>query len=194
MSPSRSGNPAKAARAAASREVPWTRFQRLDRLGTGETVWANSRYYVIVALRKGSVEWIGQEGTHDAHLSFRRRDRQPGPFPWRDLQRLKSELCGSEAEAVELFPAESRVVDGSNQRHLWVWRKGNPDAPRLGWRNGREVADEGEILERIQADPMLLAQVIASGGNPKHLGKGVQAPFEDGTDANLGHAGVIWPD
>jgi hypothetical protein len=190
---SRSGNPAKAARTAGSREVPWSPFKRLDRLGTGETVWANSRYYVIVALGEGSVGWVGQEGTHDAHLSFRRIDRQPGPFAWRDLQRLKSELCGSEAEAVELFPAESRLVDGSNQRHLWVWRADNPDRPRVGWHNGREVADGGEILAKIQADPMLKAQVLLSGGSLRNLEKGVQQSFEDGADANLGHAGVIWP-
>lgn len=185
----RSGNPA---RRSAPRELAWTSFKRIDRIATGETVWMNSRYYVIVALRTGSVEWIGEEGSHDAHLSFRRVDRQPGPFGWRDLQRLKSELCGSEAEAVELFPAESRLIDGSNQRHLWVWREGNPDAPRFGWHNGREVAEAGEVLARIEADPMLKAQVVASGGNLKHLGNGIQQSFEDGTDANLGHAGVIW--
>jgi len=183
----KSGNPAKR---AEPREVAWTPFELLERkLATGEAVWANSRYYVIVALRKGPVEWAGVEGTHDAHLSLRRLDRRPGPFPWRDLQRLKSELCGSEAEAVEVFPAESRVIDGSNQRHLWVWRA---TMPRLGWYNGREVASAGEILATIQADPVMMAHVVASGGNPKHLGLAMQAEFEDGTDAGLGHDGVIW--
>ncbi len=187
--PNRSGNPA---RRAEPREVPWTPFEQVSQLGTGELVYVNSRYYVIVALRTGSVEWMGVEGSYDAHLSFRRIDRRPGPFPWRDMQRLKSELCGSEAEAVEMFPAESRLVDGSNQRHLWVWQAGNPDAPRFGWHNGREVADAGEILAKIQADPVVKAQIIAGGGNLKHLGNGMQTSFEDGADANLGHNGVLW--
>jgi len=185
----RSGNPAKRAEV---RELPWTPFQRLGRVATGETAWGNSRFYVIVALRTGSVGWSGQDGTHDAHLSFRRHDRRPGPFTWRDLQRLKSELCGSEAEAAEAFPAESRLIDGSNQRHLWVWRAGNPAAPRLGWYGGRDVAEAGEVVERIQADPVVKAQVIASGGNLDRLGEGMQAPFEDGPGANLGHEGLIW--
>lgn len=30
-----------------------------------------------------------------------------------------NELVGEEVEAVELYPAESRLVDGSNQFHLW---------------------------------------------------------------------------
>jgi len=39
---------------------------------------------------------------------------------WRDFQQIKNELIGPEHEAVELFPAESRLVDTSNQYHLWV--------------------------------------------------------------------------
>jgi hypothetical protein len=35
-------------------------------------------------------------------------------------QRIKNELVGKEHEAVELYPAESRKVDSSNQYHLWV--------------------------------------------------------------------------
>lgn len=39
---------------------------------------------------------------------------------WRHLQTIKNELVGPEHEAVELFPAESRLVDTANQYHLWV--------------------------------------------------------------------------
>ena len=39
---------------------------------------------------------------------------------WRDFQQIKNELVGPEHEAVELFPAESRLVDTANQYHLWV--------------------------------------------------------------------------
>jgi hypothetical protein len=38
----------------------------------------------------------------------------------RELQQIKSALVGPEHEAVELFPAESRLVDTANQYHLWV--------------------------------------------------------------------------
>ena len=38
---------------------------------------------------------------------------------WREFQRIKNELYGDEAEAVELYPAESRVQDPSNAFFLW---------------------------------------------------------------------------
>lgn len=128
----------------------------------------------------------GLEGTHDAHLSFRRRDRQPEPITWRDIQRIKSELCGSEAEAFECFPAESRLIDGSNQRHLWVWRAGNLNAPQLGWYNVRAVL--GEALS--EADAATVAPLVTVHGGK--LSNARQNPFEDGADANLNHQGVIW--
>lgn len=53
------------------------------------------------------------------HLSIKRVDRQP-IHDWRDLQDIKTALVGPECEGVELYPAESRVVDTANQFHLWV--------------------------------------------------------------------------
>jgi len=53
------------------------------------------------------------------HMSIRRHDGQPCK-DWRDHQRIKSELIGPEFEAVELFPAESRLIDTTNEYHLWV--------------------------------------------------------------------------
>lgn len=52
-------------------------------------------------------------------LSIRRNDRKPAR-DWRHLQRIKNELVGPECEGVEIFPAESRLVDQANQTHLWV--------------------------------------------------------------------------
>lgn len=43
---------------------------------------------------------------------------------WRDLQRIKNQLAGPEREAVELYPAESRLVDTANQYWLWVLPEG----------------------------------------------------------------------
>jgi hypothetical protein len=52
-------------------------------------------------------------------LTITRHDRQPC-HSWRHFQQIKNELVGPEYEAVELFPAESRLVDSSNEYHLWV--------------------------------------------------------------------------
>lgn len=53
------------------------------------------------------------------HLSIKRIDRQP-VHDWRELQEIKNQIVGPEHEAMELYPAESRVVDTANQFHLWV--------------------------------------------------------------------------
>lgn len=39
---------------------------------------------------------------------------------WSHLQQIKNELVGPECEGVELFPAESRLVDTCNEYHIWV--------------------------------------------------------------------------
>lgn len=101
-----------------------------------DPVWKNLDYQVHVKI-------VG-EGTADdgsafkmVHLSIRRLDRRP-VRDWRDLQRIKNQLLGPECEAVELFPAESRLVDEANQYHLWGF-----DNPRVrfdvGFTFGRSV-------------------------------------------------------
>lgn len=35
-------------------------------------------------------------------------------------RRIKNELLGPEYEAIELFPAESRLLDSANQYHLFA--------------------------------------------------------------------------
>jgi hypothetical protein len=60
------------------------------------------------------------------HLTITRHDKEPCTS-WRDFQQIKNELVGPECEAVELFPAESRLVDTSNEYHLWV-------SPQPGYR------------------------------------------------------------
>lgn len=57
------------------------------------------------------------------HLSVKRRDKAAF-HDWREMQQIKNAICGPEREAVELYPAESRLVDTSNQYHLWVLPKG----------------------------------------------------------------------
>ena len=76
-------------------------------------------------------------------LSIKRLDKEP-IMDWRDLQAIKTQLCGAEAEGMQLFPAESRVVDTANQYHIWVFMPSNKDGPfpivPLGWPS-RQVRD-----------------------------------------------------
>jgi hypothetical protein len=64
------------------------------------------------------------------HLSLKRRDREPIDHDrWRILQQIKNTLVGEENEAVEMYPAESRLVDTANQYHLWVFADPNERWP-----------------------------------------------------------------
>lgn len=106
--------------------VQWTPFQNAvydprdpspkdmhgDRLP--EKLFNNSRYQVA--------GWGEQHPLYGrvVHLSIKTHDRQ-ARHDWRDLQRIKNELVGPEYDAIEIYPAESRRVDTSNQFHLFVF-------------------------------------------------------------------------
>lgn len=107
--------------------VPWTPFQPAhydpaDLAGVPDVVdgkmpdrlWLNSRYQV------GAWQFEHPVFGTVAHLSIKTRDRQ-ARHDWRDLQRIKNELCGPECDAIEIYPAESKLVDTANQYHLFVF-------------------------------------------------------------------------
>ncbi|MGH9436417.1 MAG: DUF7694 domain-containing protein [Terriglobia bacterium] len=81
---------------------------------------------------------IRTEFAQFTHLSIRRTDRGAAK-DWRHFQAIKNQLCGKEREAVELYPAESRLVDTANQFHLWVFAEG-VRLP-IGYDQGRHVSD-----------------------------------------------------
>lgn len=58
---------------------------------------------------------------HDeiVHLNIRRVDGGPILRDWRHFQQIKNELIGPECEAIELYPAESRLADAANKYHLY---------------------------------------------------------------------------
>ncbi|SDR34884.1 hypothetical protein [Pseudovibrio sp. Tun.PSC04-5.I4] len=39
---------------------------------------------------------------------------------WPEMQRIKDELAGPEATAVEVYPPKEEIVDGANMYHLWI--------------------------------------------------------------------------
>jgi hypothetical protein len=86
--------------------------------GVHDEVWANRIYTAFVLYDN---EEHSREGF--CHLSIKRRDRDAA-HDWRHFQWIKNDVLGPEREAIELYPAESRLVDGANQYHLWVWPAG----------------------------------------------------------------------
>lgn len=85
-------------------------------------VFENNHYRVIMRFI-GQGNPMGEEQPKTIRgwwLSIHTLDKT-AEHDWRDYQRIKNELCGEETEGVELYPAESRKVDTSNQFHLYVF-------------------------------------------------------------------------
>lgn len=89
------------------------RLFALDIVASDE-VWKSDKY--TVAIRRFPKS---DHAPAMIHLSIKANDRSPCR-DWREFQRIKNELLGPEFEAVELYPAESRLVDSANQYHLWA--------------------------------------------------------------------------
>lgn len=104
-------------RATRKEWTPWEK-SNLDPVAMGyPAMWRmayalkNNRYAVLVFIR--STAW--GEVTHLAIGNP--ESTEP---PWRDLQRIKTELFGPERVAIQVYPAESELVDKANMYHLWV--------------------------------------------------------------------------
>lgn len=104
----------------------------LDRDVKEGTIWINDIYQVQAHEIDGG--WT--------HLNIRRRDGNVILRDWRHFQKIKNELCGPEREGLELYPAESRLVDSSNKYHIYVAPAGM-QIP-IGWSTRDVRDDDGE--------------------------------------------------
>ncbi len=93
--------------------------------------WFRNGYYQV---------FITPIGKEMVHLSIKTHDRRPSR-DWRDFQQIKNDLVGAECEGVELFPAESRLVDTANQYHMWAVKDPEVRFP-LGFNEGRVVSND----------------------------------------------------
>ena len=80
-------------------------------------LYTNGTYSVFVR------DDIGRDGQTYTHLSIKRDDREVID-DFRVFQAIKNALVGPEREAVQVYPAESQLVDLANQYHLWVMPEG----------------------------------------------------------------------
>lgn len=54
---------------------------------------------------------------------------------WPEMQRIKDELAGTDATAVEVYPPQGEIIDEANMYHIWVlpgplWFSLDPSADR----------------------------------------------------------------
>lgn len=74
--------------------------------------WANNLYVVLIR------PFLDEDSNVVIHLAIRTASNlEP---PWRDMQRIKNEICGEEATAVQVMPPASELVDEADMYHIWV--------------------------------------------------------------------------
>ncbi len=136
--------------------LPWTPFEQATNFSLRdqripvlqqELVFINSRYQVHIRITPavdpfGRILW----------LSIKRRDKR-SLHDWRDIQRIKNELVGPEFEAVEIYPAESRLHDTANQYHLWVFADGYKLPIGFADRYVSEVMSHGSVQRPFEDKP-----------------------------------------
>ncbi|MEM0953330.1 MAG: hypothetical protein AAGI24_04240 [Pseudomonadota bacterium] len=88
--------------------------------------WINHDYVVLV--RRGEkadqLVHVPELKGRCTYISIRNAERS-NDRPWEDFQAIKNQLCGEDSEAIELYPAQSRVVNEANQYHLIVFPPGH---------------------------------------------------------------------
>lgn len=162
----RSGNPAKRAwqplvsGEANPRLVDFYIGKDKQPEGTTHRAWGNDIYQVFASTFPDD----------SMHLSIRRHDRR-ADRDWRHLQAIKNEVAGPEREAFEIFPRESRMVDGSNQFHLWVIPPGL-DIPMGYFPPKPEIATDEQIVEWNKRDGTQAVQRPWEEGLPTGPGVG----------------------
>lgn len=92
---------------------PWTPLLVGEQVGGG-MIYHNSRYQVYLQ------RFSSQDGGPDAIYLFFQRIDQNQLIPYRDKMRVKDELVHPECEAIELFPARSRVSSLISGCALWI--------------------------------------------------------------------------
>jgi hypothetical protein len=115
---------------ALTREV-WGAWEELDpavaRENLGvlvERVWRNDRCMVLAhSLPSALFKDPNGEPLMLTHLAMV-GTKDHVDLTWDEAQRAKAELLGADTEAIELYPAADRVMEGLTERHLWVFPRG----------------------------------------------------------------------
>ena len=108
-------------------KMTWNEAKKTLNYNEDCLVYANSKYTVMYQDEKRVDKYQLVDDVWKGtvrYLSIKRNDKEP-IHDWRDLQEIKNQICGEDSEAIEIYPAESRLMDTANQYHLWVFPKGS---------------------------------------------------------------------
>jgi hypothetical protein len=128
-------------------QLPSTPFQRLrpaevpiplQQIGISEA-WTNESYDVLVRRYK---KGFFIKNSPYVVLSIINAD-QSARRDFRDFQAIKNQLCGKDWEGIELYPAESRLKDPSNEFFMWCLP---PGLLKFGLPGGRKVVKAKDAI------------------------------------------------
>lgn len=128
------------------KQPEWPEFRAVKQIEEAPGIWGmmytNGIYVVIVT------PMVPKEDTDPpppgmVKLSIRREDRAP-IFDWRHVQWIKNDLVGKQCEALQIFPAEERLVDTANQ--YWLWAFTDPTF-RIGFGFQERLVADGSTRE-----------------------------------------------
>lgn len=124
-------------RRSIHREAPSERWKpmrfvgRWTQDGHNYESWENSLYYAAVERFNDGFPIGGGEYVRIGITAIDETARHD----WREFQWAKNDICGPEWEAVELYPAESRLLDPSNWFYLWCVPSGVLEVGQFVGRN-----------------------------------------------------------
>lgn len=108
------------------RKAPWGAWQdKSEWLFMHESNWRTpGRFIKAWTNQVMCVQMTSEETTIGTvtHLWVRRNDGLP--VLWHEMQRIKNELVGPERVGVEVFPAQSQLVDAAPMYHAYVYPEG----------------------------------------------------------------------
>lgn len=111
-------------------------------------VWRSRDYLAVLYEQRA-------DGMHRLTVNSVRRgmSKRPGQdtdwrdgITWDELQRVKNECLGEDVWCVEVYPAQDKLVDVNNMRHLWVLDE--PPATRFP---EHAVTSDDQIAREIRA-------------------------------------------
>lgn len=137
-----------------SRRMPRPIVEGQQRMPNGEMAdcWRNGLYSGFI--RRFSAGFPIGDGPYLV-ISIVNED-ESARHDWREFQQLKNWLAGDEWEALELYPAESRLQDPSNCFYLWCVPKGV--IPWGGQEKHRTVLHPRDAIAKQRPFPPLAVQ------------------------------------
>lgn len=91
-------------------------------IGTRQDAYGTTETYAVGEYEVSRKVGYSRDGQRMAWLCIRCFNDKL--HDWRDMQTIKNVLCGEECQAVEIYPAESELIDTANNFHLWVFLDG----------------------------------------------------------------------